>query len=82
VAAGLARGLEEARSVTCRRGRDLDGSSVLAEDSADYGGHIPIILEPSIILGFVLDFHGFQDGGGHIHTTGIGLRMLVIHGLT
>jgi hypothetical protein len=72
VAVGLARGLEEARSVTCRRGRDLHGSSVLAEGSADYGGHIPIIL------GFALDFHGFQDGGGHIHIP----HMLVMHGLT
>jgi hypothetical protein len=74
--AGLDLGLEEARSATCRRGKDQDGYSVLAEDLADGGG------ATLITLGFALGFRGFQDGGGHIHNTGIGLHTLVMHGLT
>ena len=68
-------GLEEGHSVICRHGRGLDGFSVLAEDSADGCG------ATHTVLGFALGFHGFQDGGGHIHNTGIGPRMLVMHGL-
>jgi hypothetical protein len=47
----------------------------LAEDSADGGA-------THIVLGFALGFRGFQDGGGHIHNTGIGPHTLVMHGLT
>jgi len=57
---GLDRGLEEAHSAICRHGKDQDGFSVLAEDSADgFGATL-------IILGFAPGFRGFQDGGGHI----------------
>ena len=73
---GLDRGLEEARLATCRHGKDPDGFSVLAGDSADGCG------ATLIILGFALGFRGFQDGGGHIHNTGIGPHTLVIHGPT
>jgi hypothetical protein len=72
----LDRGLEEVLLATCRHGKDQDGYSVLAEDSVDGCG------ATLIILGFALGFRGFQDGGGHIHTTGIGLYTLVMHGLT
>ena len=59
---GLDRGLEEAHSAICRHGKDPDGFSVLAEDSADGCG------ATRIILGFALGFRGFQDGGGHIRS--------------
>jgi hypothetical protein len=75
-AAGLDLGLEEARLAICRHGKDQDGYSVLAEGSADGCGLT------RITLGFALGFRGFQDGGGHIHNTGIGLHTLVMHGLT
>jgi hypothetical protein len=52
-------GLGEAHSVICRHGRGLDGFSA----SVDGCG------ATHIIHGSVLDFHGFQDGGGHTHTT-------------
>jgi len=73
---GLDLGLEEVLSAICRLGRDRDGFSVLAEDSADGCG------ATHITLGFALGFRGFQDGGGHIRNTGIGPHMLVMHGPT
>jgi len=72
----LGRGLVEDHSAICRHGKDPAGSSVLAEDLADGCGATPIIL------GSALGFLGFQDGGGHIHNTGIGPHMLVMHGPT
>jgi hypothetical protein len=69
------RGLEEGLSVICRHGKDLDGFLALVE-----GGHT------HSILGFVLDSHGFQDGGGHIPNmvgdsthTPIGFQCLTYH---
>jgi len=59
VLVGLGLGLGEDHSVTCHHGRGLDGFSA----SVDGFG------ATHIIHGSVLDFHGFQDGGGHTHTT-------------
>lgn len=73
MAAGLDLGLEEVHLAICLLGRGLDGCLVLAGDSAG-GGAI------HIVLGFVLGFLGFQNGGGHTRNTGIGLHILVMHG--
>ena len=69
---GLDHGLEEARSATCRRGKDQDGYSVLAEGWADGCGLT------RIILGFALGFRGFQDGGGHIRNMDMDYHTLVM----
>jgi hypothetical protein len=69
---GLDRGLEEARSATCRHGKDQDGFSVLAEDSADGCGLT------RITLGFAQGFHGFQDGGGHTRNMDMDYRTPVM----
>lgn len=71
---GLDRGLEGGRLAICRHGKDLDGFSVLADGLEDGYGAI------RIILGSALDFHGSQDGGGLIHSIGIGPYMSVMHG--
>lgn len=75
-AAGLDHGLEEDHSVICRPGRGPDGYSASAEDLAgDYGGGTR-----TIIHGSAQDSHGFQDGGGLTHTTGIAYLMLATAG--
>jgi len=75
VAAGLDRGLEEARLATCRHGRGPDGCLALAGDLADGCG------ATHIILGFALGFRGFQDGGGHTRNMDMEYHTLVMGAL-
>jgi len=73
---GLDRGLEEVRLAICRHGKGLDGclasAEDLDEDSADGCGLT------RTTLGFALGFHGFQDGGGHIHNMDMDYHTLVM----
>ena len=78
MAAGLDLGQEEDPLATCHHGRDQDGFSAgeedLGEDSVDGYG------VTHTALGSVRDFHGFQDGGGHIHSIDMECHMQVMDG--
>ena len=78
MAVGLDLGPEEGLSAICRHGRGQDGFSVGEEgsDEASVDGY----GVTHTVLGSVLGFHGFRDGGGHIHSIDMGCHMEVMDG--